>query len=156
MVLTHGRQILMCQFMHDWMEVCKMMFESFRLEIFNQIPKTAYEWIEIASIFVEVVAVIIIIFALLFGTVRFVLYTFQRKLTSRERFYQYKHGLAKALLLSLEILVAADVIRTVALESSFSNILGLGLLVVIRTFLSWSLALEMDGHWPWQPKPKEE
>lgn len=77
----------------------------------------------------------------------------QKKLTNMERFNQYKHGLAKALLLSLEILVAADVIRTVALEPNFSNILGLGLLVVIRTFLSWSLVLEMDGRWPWQKRP---
>ena len=133
-----------------------MMLENFKLEIFNQIPETAIEWIEIASIIVEAVAVVIILFGLIYGSIRFLLLTFQRKRSSRERFNQYKHGLAKALLLSLEILVAADVIRTVALEPSFSNILGLGLLVVIRTFLSWSLVVEMDGHWPWQPKSVEE
>jgi uncharacterized membrane protein len=64
--------------------------------------------------------------------------------------------LGKSLLLSLEILVAADVIRTVALQPTLSNILGLGLLVVIRTFLSWSLVVEMEGRWPWQAKTSPE
>jgi uncharacterized membrane protein len=124
--------------------------------IFNKLPETTLEWIEIAFIFVEVVAVIIIVWSLIYGSVRFIVDVIQRKLTPPERFIRYKHGLAKSLLLSLEILVAADVIRTVALEPSLANILGLGLLVVIRTFLSWSLVVEMNGHWPWQSKPSEE
>ena len=132
-----------------------MAFEIMNLLGFNDIPNSAIEWIEIASIFVEVVAVVIILFGLIYSSVRFIILTLQKKMTPRERFRQYKHGLAKALLLSLEILVAADVIRTVALEPSLSSILGLGLLVVIRTFLSWSLVVEVDGHWPWQPKPED-
>jgi len=130
------------------------MFEIFK--VINQIPANALGWIEFASIFVEVVAVIIIVYALIFGTVRFIANVIQRKLSPRERFSQYKHGMGKSLLLSLEILVAADVIRTVALEPNLTNILGLGLLVIIRTFLSWSLVVEMEGHWPWQPKPQED
>ena len=126
------------------------------LGIFNQIHEIAFEWIEIASILVEAVAVFIILFGLVYSTFRFIQQSMQRKQTPKYRFNQYKHGLAKALLLSLEILVAADVIRTVALEPSFSNILGLGLLVVIRTFLSWSLVVEMEGHWPWEPRPIED
>ena len=124
--------------------------------MFLEVPKNTLGWIEAASLFIEVVAVIIIVYALIYGSVRYIVTVIQRKLTPRERFNQYKHGLGKALLLSLEILVAADVIRTVALEPSLSKILMLGLLVMIRTFLSWSLILEMDGHWPWQPKPPEE
>jgi uncharacterized membrane protein len=52
--------------------------------------------------------------------------------------------------LGLEILVAADIIRTVVLEPTLSNVLVLGLLVLIRTFLSWSLVLEIEERWPWQ------
>jgi uncharacterized membrane protein len=130
------------------------MFEIYKL--FHEVPKHTLGWIEVASLFIEAVAVIIIVYALLYGSVRYIVTVIQRKLTPRERFNQYKHGLGKALLLSLEILVAADVIRTVALEPSLSKILMLGLLVMIRTFLSWSLILEMDGHWPWQPRPQEE
>ena len=122
----------------------------------NLIPESIIEWIETAAIFVEMVAIIIIVYALILGSVSFIINTIRRKLTPRDRFRQYKHGLAKSLLLSLEILVAADVIRTVALEPNLLNIIGLGLLVVIRTFLSWSLVVEMEGRWPWQPKPSEE
>ena len=130
-----------------------MVLEMINNPAFNEITEGAVGWIEVASIFIEGVAVIIILFALIFATFRYILFTIQKKLSTRERFQQYKHGLARALLLSLEILVAADVIRTVALEPSLASILGLGLLVVIRTFLSWSLVVEMEGHWPWQHKP---
>ena len=57
---------------------------------------------------------------------------------------------------TLEILVAADIVRTIALDSSFQSVLSLGLLVVIRTFLSWSLILEVEGRWPWQREASEK
>src|SRR2546422_581556 len=55
-----------------------------------------------------------------------------------------------------EILVAADIIRTVVLEPTLANVLVLGLLVVIRTFLSWSLVLEIEERWPWQARSTTE
>lgn len=61
-----------------------------------------------------------------------------------------------ALLLGLEILVAADIIRTIALEPSFSSVGVLGLLVIVRTFLSWSIVVELEGRWPWQHPVQEE
>jgi uncharacterized membrane protein len=54
------------------------------------------------------------------------------------------------LLLGLEFLVAGDVVRTVALEPTLNSVAVLGLLVVVRTFLSWSLAVEIERRWPWQ------
>jgi hypothetical protein len=56
----------------------------------------------------------------------------------------------KALLLGLEFLVAADIIRTVALEETLESVIVLGLLVLIRTFLSWALVVEIEGRWPWR------
>lgn len=50
------------------------------------------------------------------------------------------------------MLIAADIIRTIALETSIESILELGFLVFIRTFLSWSLSVEIEGRWPWQSK----
>jgi uncharacterized membrane protein len=64
-----------------------------------------------------------------------------------------RHQLAKTLLLGLEFLVAGDVVQTVALEPTLNNVSVLGLLVVIRTFLSWSLTVEIEGRWPWQSQP---
>jgi uncharacterized membrane protein len=59
------------------------------------------------------------------------------------------------LLLGLEILVAADIIRTVVLQPTASNVVVLGLLVLIRTFLSWSLVLEIEDRWPWQARLRD-
>jgi uncharacterized membrane protein len=56
----------------------------------------------------------------------------------------------RSILLGLEILVAADLIRTVAVDQTWENVLSLGLIVLIRTFLSFSLEVEMDGVWPWR------
>ena len=68
---------------------------------------------------------------------------------SRTRTSRYKTQLGKALLLGLELLVAADIIQTVTLERTMQNVLMLAVLVLVRTFLSWSLIVEMEGHWPW-------
>ena len=54
------------------------------------------------------------------------------------------------MLLGLEFLVAADIVRTVAIETTLTNVAILGALVLVRTVLSWSLVVEMDGRWPWQ------
>lgn len=56
----------------------------------------------------------------------------------------------RGVLLGLEVLVAADIIRTVAIDPTLSNLYVLAILVAIRTFLSWSLEVEIDGRWPWQ------
>jgi uncharacterized membrane protein len=70
--------------------------------------------------------------------------------TGPDAYSQYKVRLGRALLLGLELLVAADIIRTVALEPTLPNVTILAVLVVVRTFLSWSLVVEMEGHWPWK------
>jgi len=56
----------------------------------------------------------------------------------------------RSVLLGLEILVAADIIRTIAVEPTLDNLYVLALLVLIRTLLSWSLEVEIEGRWPWQ------
>jgi uncharacterized membrane protein len=56
----------------------------------------------------------------------------------------------RSILLGLEFLVAADIIRTVAVQPSLQNVTVLGLIVLIRTFLSFSLGVEIDGRWPWR------
>ena len=56
----------------------------------------------------------------------------------------------RSILLGLEVLVAGDIIRTVALQPTMENLSVLGLLVLIRTFLAWSLEVEIDGRWPWK------
>ena len=66
----------------------------------------------------------------------------------------FRRRLGRAILLGLELLVAADIIRTVAISPTFESVLLLALIVLIRTFLSWSLELEISGRWPWQKEPE--
>jgi uncharacterized membrane protein len=115
----------------------------------------ALEWIEIAALAIEILAVVMIVAAIAYATVHYLLQAIRGR-HERDIFREYKTRLARALLLSLEILVAADVVRTVALETTLEAVVGLGLLVFIRTFLSWSLAVEIEGRWPWQPRPGQE
>jgi len=107
-------------------------------------------WIEMIALWIEILAIVIIAFSLLGGTIRFLYRTVTSQLNVDERFTSYKHTMARALLLGLEILVAADIVRTVALDATLQSVIVLGLLVIIRTFLSWSLIVEIEGHWPWQ------
>ena len=62
----------------------------------------------------------------------------------------YRRHIGKAILLGLELLVAADIIRTIAVSPSFTSVGVLALIVAVRTFLSFTLELEVNGQWPWQ------
>jgi len=106
-------------------------------------------WVEYAAMGVELLAVALIVGVILTATVSYVRKMFARQ-ADLSTYDAYRHQLGRALLLGLEILVAADIIRTVVLEPTLGNVLVLGLLVFIRTFLSWSLVLEIEGRWPWQ------
>jgi uncharacterized membrane protein len=71
-----------------------------------------------------------------------------------DRYRGYRRRLGRAILLGLELLVAADIIRTVAVAPTFTSAGVLGIIVLIRTFLSMSLEVELEGRWPWQRKPE--
>jgi len=64
----------------------------------------------------------------------------------------YRQGVGRAILLGLEFLVGGDIIRTVAVSPTFAGVGVLALIVLVRTFLSFSLEVELDGRWPWQGK----
>ena len=101
--------------------------------------------VDVASLLIEVLAVAIIVGAIAYASA---LYLLRRGVP--EAYNDYRVRLGRALLLGLEVLVAADIIRTVALQPTIANVVVLGLLVLIRTFLSWSLVVEIEGRWPWQ------
>ena len=111
------------------------------------------EVIEFAAQGIEALAVAIIVIAMVYGSVRFLMGITSK---SADAYELYKTHLGKGLLLGLEFLVAADVVRTVVLEPTLQNVMILGLLVVIRTFLSWSLVVEIEGSWPWRRNKRVE
>jgi uncharacterized membrane protein len=65
-------------------------------------------------------------------------------------FRGFREHVGKAILLGLEFLVAADIIRTVAVDPSFRGVGVLAVIVAVRTFLSFTLEVELSGRWPWQ------
>jgi uncharacterized membrane protein len=79
-----------------------------------------------------------------------------RGLSRSQNFGRFKVELGHALMLGLEILILADVIETITVTPTFQSLAYLASIVVIRTAVSWSLALEIEGRWPWQPPVVEE
>jgi uncharacterized membrane protein len=114
--------------------------------------------IEYFAVGIEVFAVVVITISMVSALT---IYLRQRRQKYDERiaYRAFRGRLGSGLLLGLEILVAADVVRTVALEPTLASASVLGLLVVIRIALSWSLVVEIEHRWPWQPEttaPSEE
>ncbi|WP_345409910.1 DUF1622 domain-containing protein [Nonomuraea salmonea] len=72
---------------------------------------------------------------------------------AHDAYQRYRKGLGRAILLGLEFLVAADIIRTVAISPTFASVGVLAVIVLVRTFLSFSLEVELEGRWPWQQGP---
>lgn len=81
--------------------------------------------------------------------------TWRRERDPRAAYRSLRQSFGSAILLGLEILVAADLVRTVAVAPTLQNVLILGLIVLIRTFLSFSLEVEIEGVWPWRRGPAQ-
>lgn len=113
------------------------------METINHIVEWCALGIELMAVSVIIAGVLII--AITKGTIRFIF-----RLKQEGAYESYRVQLTRPLLLGLELMVAADIIRTMVLDPTMSNVAMLGLLVVVRTLLSWSLAVEMEGRWPWQ------
>ena len=101
------------------------------------------------SMLIEASGVIVIVTAAVVATLAFVL----GGLSSGDwqaALRRFRANLGRGILLGLELLVAADIIGTVAVTPSLENLTVLGLIVLIRTFLSFSLEIEIEGKWPWR------
>lgn len=105
------------------------------------------------SLGAEMAGVAVIVIGALFATVTFVA-RLRRREDLNTTYHAFRSALARGILLGLEFLVAADIIGTVAIEPTLNNLYVLGLIVLIRTFLSFSLEVEIEGRWPWQKVQK--
>lgn len=95
----------------------------------------------------EAGAVLLLIIGVVFATTRYLLHL---RTGLEDAFRRYRHGLGRSLLLGIEVLIAGDLVRTVAVDTSMENVLALAGIVLIRTFLSISIEVELEGRWPWQ------
>ena len=110
-------------------------------------PDGVIKGTEFIAMGIEIMGVAVIAFAFVHAALRSLLHFWRKKADAYERLKIY---IGKALQLGLEFLVAADIIRTVSVSPTRENILTLGLLIVVRTLLSWSITVEIEGCWPWQ------
>jgi uncharacterized membrane protein len=105
------------------------------------------ELMELTGRIVDVVGVLVIVLGAMLAGIRIAL---RRPPLVGDRYRAYRQDLGRAILLGLEFLIAGDIIRTVVVAPTLENVLILALIVVIRTFLSMALQLEVEGRWPWQ------
>jgi uncharacterized membrane protein len=106
-------------------------------------------WIETIGTTIDVFGIAVMVLGIILATGRYLL------IRPANAYRRYRTELGQSLLLGLELLVAADIVKTVAVTPTLVSISVLGLLVVIRTFLSWTLTLEVEGRWPWQEEAGE-
>ena len=91
-----------------------------------------------------------------FGTLAIFGARFARNSDRDQAVADFRSSLGRAILLGLEFLVAADIINTVAVTPTLQSIIVLAGIVIIRTFLSFSLGVEIEGRWPWDRKRGEQ
>ena len=102
------------------------------------------ETIEAVVLVIDGLGVLIIVLGILFAAARL---AWRR---AEDPFRQVRQDLGRGILLGLELLIAADIIRSVAVTPTLEGVMVLGLIVLIRTFLSVALQVEIEGKWPWQ------
>lgn len=114
----------------------------------------ARHFVEMAAIGIDLLAAFVIVLGMTVGTLGFLAHWRPRSPVP-EFLEGYRRQVGRTLLLALELLVAADILETIVSGPTLQEIAGLLMLVIVRTFLSWSLELEIDHRWPWQPEPRD-
>lgn len=106
---------------------------------------------EACAALIELVGILLIaglaIYSLVYAAIQLL-----KKKDAQEVFHRVRQRLGRGILLGLEFLVGADIIHTVAVDLSFETVTVLAIIVLVRTFLSFTLDVELTGRWPWQEK----
>lgn len=103
--------------------------------------------VDVSTITLEMLGVSVIMFGVLISTITFALRL--RSLCFESSFRQFRADLGRGILIGLELLIAADILRSLVISPQLESIAVLAGIVLVRTFLSFSLQVEIDGHWPW-------
>jgi len=108
--------------------------------------------LEITTAVIELVGVSVLVLGFLISVGRYLRHC--RHMATPDLVQEFKLGLGRTVLIGLEILVAATIVKTVTVKPTLVSIGLLGGIIIVRTILSWAMVLEMDGHWPWQSGPR--
>jgi uncharacterized membrane protein len=98
---------------------------------------------------IEALGIIVIVTGAIASLMRYV--QRRRRHPDGEAYHGLRRELGRSIIIGLEFLIAGDIIRTVATDYTMTNLAGLAIIILIRTFLSLTLFLEVEGRWPWQP-----
>jgi uncharacterized membrane protein len=112
-------------------------------------------WIHLVTRVVEGVGIAVIVIGSFWALAAFLVRLLRREAGTEARFSQVRSDLGRSILLGLEFLVAADIVNTVAIEPTLDSLAVLAGIVLIRTFLSFSLEVEIEGRWPWQKDARD-
>lgn len=105
-------------------------------------------WVERVGESIDVLGVVVMVIGLVIAVIAF-LRAALRRTDPMRNYRDLRQGTGRAILLGLEFLVAGDIIRTVATDPTFTQVGILAAIVLIRSFLSFTLELEVTGRWPW-------
>ena len=114
---------------------------------------TFTEIISITGYAIEAIGVLVVIIGSVISSIIFI--RSFRQLPEGVAYRTYRRQLGRSIILGLEFLIAGDIIRTVVVADTLENVAILGLIILIRTFLSLTLHLEVEGRWPWQHEEKD-
>ncbi len=106
------------------------------------------ELISIAGYGIETIGVLVIIVGSAVSSFRFL--TNYRNEAEGVAYGMLRRQLGRSIILGLEFLIAGDIIRTVIVADTLTNVAILGVIILIRTFLSFTLHYEVEGRWPWE------
>lgn len=112
-------------------------------------PDSLDRFVDAASRVLELTGVAVITVGAAVATAAFIGRVLHRAASGRA-YRRFRARLGRSILLGLEFLVAADIIRTVAVDPTFARVGVLALIVLVRTFLSFALEVEIEGRWPWE------
>ena len=119
-----------------------MEHESSRLSLLVESTEVVGEIFDVFGVGVIVIGIVV-------ATILFLRAIFKH-ISPVDAIDTFKVRIGRAMLLGLEVLIAADIVKTVAVSVTIANMAALGILVLVRTFLGWTLELEIEGRWPWQ------
>lgn len=106
------------------------------------------EIISIAGYGIEAIGVLVVVLGSVVSSITFIS-TYQ-KLSEGTAYRIFRRQLGRSIILGLVFLIAGDIIRTVIVADTLENVAVLGIIILIRTFLSVTLHLDVEGRWPWQ------
>jgi uncharacterized membrane protein len=108
--------------------------------------------LEITTAVIELLGVSVLVLGFLISVGRYLRHC--RRMATSDLVKEFKRGLGRTVLIGLEILVAATIVKTVTKEATLFSVGLLAGMIIVRTIISWTMVLEMDGRWPWQSGPR--